>query len=400
MTQKVLYISYDGILEPLGYSQVWSYLRNLSLKNTIFLISFEKKSDLLDKERFMNMKNDCLEHGIQWLPLTYHKSPTALATTYDVLMGFLHSFFYVLKYKIKIVHARSYVSALMGLLLKKLLGIKFIFDMRGLWADEKIDSKAWNKEGALYKITKRFEKSFLLNADTVVSLTNAAVNEIKKFEYLEENNTRYEVITTCADLELFNIDESNLEGEYLGFTLGYVGSVSLWYKFHETLMSFKLLQEIIGDARLVIVNKGQHEFIQKSLMESDIDSSKVKLFSADHTGVAKAMKSMDAGIFFIEPFYSKIASAPTRLGEFLGSGVPCLGNYGVGDMGEILEMNHVGVAISDFSQTSIKMGLNRLIKLSEEDNIKQRCRDVAEDLFALKKGVDAYQRIYNNFETR
>jgi hypothetical protein len=34
------------------------------------------------------------------------------------------------------------------------------------------------------------------------------------------------------------------------------------------------------------------------------------------------MNSMNAGVFFINPFYSKIASAPTKLGEFLGCGVP------------------------------------------------------------------------------
>ena len=40
---KILYISYDGVLEPLGQSQILSYLKNLSLSNKIFLLSFEKK---------------------------------------------------------------------------------------------------------------------------------------------------------------------------------------------------------------------------------------------------------------------------------------------------------------------------------------------------------------------
>ena len=34
---------------------------------------------------------------------------------------------------------------------------------------------------------------------------------------------------------------------------------------------------------------------------------------------------------------AKIASAPTKLAEYLGCGVPCLGNVGVGDMEAILE---------------------------------------------------------------
>ena len=39
---ETLYISIDGIMEPLGYSQVFKYLENLSKDYQINLISFEK----------------------------------------------------------------------------------------------------------------------------------------------------------------------------------------------------------------------------------------------------------------------------------------------------------------------------------------------------------------------
>ena len=42
---KVLYITYDGILEPLGQSQVLNYLEKLSKDHEITLMSFEKKQD-------------------------------------------------------------------------------------------------------------------------------------------------------------------------------------------------------------------------------------------------------------------------------------------------------------------------------------------------------------------
>ena len=42
---KVLYITYDGILEPLGQSQVLNYLEKLSEDHEITLMSFEKKQD-------------------------------------------------------------------------------------------------------------------------------------------------------------------------------------------------------------------------------------------------------------------------------------------------------------------------------------------------------------------
>ena len=38
---SVLYITYDGLLEPLGMSQVWQYLQVLSKTHNIIIISYQ-----------------------------------------------------------------------------------------------------------------------------------------------------------------------------------------------------------------------------------------------------------------------------------------------------------------------------------------------------------------------
>ena len=55
---SILYISYDGLLEPLGYSQVFSYLKFLSLDRPIHIISFEKPADLtnVQDERGLSLR--------------------------------------------------------------------------------------------------------------------------------------------------------------------------------------------------------------------------------------------------------------------------------------------------------------------------------------------------------
>ena len=61
----VLYISYDGILEPLGRSQILSYLKALSSEYRIHLISFEKRKDLSD----LTKKNQVQRKNDKFLPL-------------------------------------------------------------------------------------------------------------------------------------------------------------------------------------------------------------------------------------------------------------------------------------------------------------------------------------------
>ena len=396
----VLYITYDGVLEPLGQSQVLGYLRGLAEYRDIVLMSFEKKEDWDNKPERKRTATSIAAAGIYWHPLRYHKNPSALATLWDITCGFVVGLSLVLRYRLTIVHARSYVSSVVALLLKRIAGVNYIFDMRGFWADERIDGGLWPNGGRLYRIAKWFERKFLLNADVVVSLTQAAVNEMLTFPYLRGTMPSFKVITTCADLKLFQPVQARYKEHHSHrpFTLGYVGSVGVWYLFDETLRCFQLLRELVPDARLHILNRGGHGYIRDRMKAMNIDSDVVQIEATDQSGVARAMQDMDAGIFFIKPVYSKIASAPTKLGEFLGCGVPCLGNTGVGDMAAILENEQVGVALTCFDEDSMRTALKRLLQLKHTDGIKERCREVALRYFSLDEGVRRYAAVYKQLD--
>ena len=141
---RVLYISYDGALEPLGQSQILPYLRGLaSLGAVTTLISFEKHSDIEDINQVKAVQAELAAHEIRWIPLIYHKRPTLLATSFDLLVGLVRAGAVVRKDRVQVIHARSYVAALIAWILNRLLGVRFIFDMRGFWADERVDGGLW-----------------------------------------------------------------------------------------------------------------------------------------------------------------------------------------------------------------------------------------------------------------
>ena len=70
----VLYISYDGLLEPLGESQVLSYIESLSRQFDIDVISFEKASDLKTEKKEI-LKKRLEQKGIKWHCLKYVINP-------------------------------------------------------------------------------------------------------------------------------------------------------------------------------------------------------------------------------------------------------------------------------------------------------------------------------------
>src|SRR5690606_34108279 len=120
-----------------------------------------------------------------WHPQRYHKRFSVLATLWDITVGIVVGLRLVRRHGLGIVHARSYVSSAMALVIKRLAGAKYIFDMRGFWADERVDGGLWPRDGRIYRVAKWFERRFLLNADHVVSLTRAAVRIMQGFDYLQ-----------------------------------------------------------------------------------------------------------------------------------------------------------------------------------------------------------------------
>ena len=392
MIPGVLYISYDGMLEPLGQSQVLAYLKRLAADRPIHLISFEKEDDWANTAERERLACDIAASAIVWHPLRYHKRPTAVATMWDIANGTRLGLWLVLRHGLRIVHARSYVSSVMALAIKRITGTKYLFDMRGFWADERVDGNLWPRTGRMYRVSKGFERRFLLAADHVVSLTHAAVTEMQRFPYLQGHMPPVTVIPTCADLARFKPILS--KPERAGFVLGYVGSAGTWYLFDEVVACFAELLRRRPDARFLIVNRGEHTFIRERLAAAGIPGDTVELRAATHAEVPQQIARMDAGVFFIRPVFSKQASAPTKLAELLGCGVPCLGNAGVGDMAEVLEGERVGVALQAFDQASLAAGLAQLLALVADPSTAARCVAAAQKHFSLDEGVRRYAAVY------
>ncbi len=388
---SVLYISYDGLLEPLGQSQVLGYVEPLARTHRFHILSFEKPRDRADTSAMAAMRARLAGQGIGWTPLAYHKRPTAPATAYDIANGTRAALAIVRREQVRILHLRSYVPAMIALGVRRLADVRFLFDMRGFWADERVDGGLWPRNGRLYRITKGFERRFLEVADHVVTLTHASARELAGWEPVRRRGVPVSVIPTCADLDRF-APPAVRPGP--PFVFGYVGSIGTWYLFRETMAAFRALLSLRPEARLLVVNRHEHEQVRASVREAGIAAERLELVAARHAEVPALVQRMHAAAALIRPCFSKLASAPTKLAEYLGCGVPCLGNDGVGDVREILEDNRVGVSLGDVGEEAIRAGIRRLVSLAEAPDTPARCRAAAERLFSVADGVAAYDRIY------
>lgn len=392
MSQGVLYLSYSGMLEPLGQSQVLAYQERLAAEHPVHILSFERAADLKRVDERVAVARRMEAAGIHWHPMRYHKRLSLLATFWDIFRGAMVGCWLVWRHGLRVVHARSYVASVMALVIKRMTGARYVFDMRGFWADERVDGGIWPVGGARYRGAKWFERGFLLAADHVISLTHAAVREMQRFDYLKGRMPHFTVIPTCANLARFH--PAALKPE--GLVLGYVGSVGTWYMFDEVVSCVARLLRMRPDARLLVVSRSDHAHIRARLAAGGVPDSAVEVQSANHDEMPVQIRRMHAGVFFIKSAFSKQASAPTKLGELLGCGLPCLSYAGVGDMGEVLAENRVGVALEDFDPASVDAGLKQMIELIQDPAITARCVAAAQANFSLEEGVRRYQAVYDS----
>jgi len=401
--KNILYISYDGMTDPLGQSQVIPYLIGLTKKGYSFtILSCEKKDRYAVHRETISSLLSVAE--ISWEPILYTKTPPVFSTLYD---------YYQLKHKAKLlhsrlhfsaVHCRSYIPALLGLWMSRTYQIPFIFDMRGFWADERVDGGLWNLKNPVFKTVynyfKKKETEFLNESAAVVSLTKASKAEMLKWKGLRLNGDKISIIPCCVDTGLFDpekvsADKKQEMRQQLGIeksdvVIGYLGSIGTWYLLDEMMCYFSKLQKKMGKAKFLFVTINPPEEIYASAQKYDVDISDIIITEAARDDVPLMISLFNYSLFFIKPSYSKMSSSPTKQGELMSMGVPVICNAGVGDTDQIVKQYNAGLIVTDWEM---------------DESIRQICegfsnnaveiREGALDFFSLEKGVAAYSTIYD-----
>jgi len=381
---KVIYISYDGISEPVGQSQVLPYLNGLSEKGIkITLISFEKENN--------RRKNICL--NISWLPLSYHKYPVIPATLFDILNGFFRSSALIRKNKTEIIHARGYIPGLIAYLAARLHKVEYLFDMRGFWPEEKIDAGAWKDNGLLYRIIKFLEKRIILNAGHIIVLTEAARDLVRK-KFCREGVS---VIPCCVDLEDQSFDLADRPD--IGLPKGrkivtYSGSIGTFYDFKGMIDFFKVFKGLVPSAFFLILTSADHQGVREILRQNDVSENDYLLRSVSCKETPLYLKQSDFTLAFYNRRLSNRGCSPIKFSESLACGVPVIVSPGIGDCEMIINREKVGIVAR---KEDYRLAAKQMIELlKERDGVAKRCLNTAERYFSLKEGINRYLRAYQD----
>jgi glycosyltransferase involved in cell wall biosynthesis len=400
----ILFISYDGLTDPLGQSQIIPYLKGLTAYGYRFTILSSEKP-----EKFNTHKNSIAGSlkgvPIKWYPIQYHKNPPVISAVWDV---------YLMKRAAKklhrvdpfdMVHTRSGTPALVGLWMKKKFGIKFLNDIRDFYAESRIDSGQWNKSNPIYRkvyhFFKKKEEEQLQLCDGVVCLTNTAKNILKG--RLKNKELPFQVIPCSADMELFNPQrisgiQKQVQRKKLGlanddYIITYLGSIGTWYLINELMDFFNEAIKKIPNVRLLFICPDPVEAIKELIRQHNISSEKIVIIKAARNEVPLLLSLGHFSVFFIKQCYSKQASSPTKHGEMMAMGIPVITNSGVGDLDEIIDKTASGFIVKKVSQEEYNAAISQMTHCHFDP---QKIRSSALEYYNLDNAVLKYKDVYDS----
>lgn len=402
--KNILFISYDGLTDPLGQSQIIPYLAGLSKLGYNFTILTCEKSQnyFLHKE---NVETMIASANLKWVPIMYHKKPAVLSTMYDVMQlkkkaKRLHT-----KERFDMVHTRPGIPALIGLEMKKKFGIKFLNDIREFYADSRIEGKIWNEKNffykKIYKFFKQKEKEAVEKNDGIVCLTFAAQKIIKEWREYKINRP-FQVIPCSVDTNLFDANKldfslkerfkKQLKIEEEDFIISYLGSLGTWYLIKEMIEFFKIISDKNPAAKFLFISPAPKEAIIKEARKCGLNENKIMIKKAKRNEVPVLLSFSKLSVFFIKSCYSKQSSSPTKLAEIMAMGIPVITNSGIGDVEEIVEKYHSGIVLKELNDSSFKSVAELICK--KNDFKENEIRKAAEEFYNLDNAVEKYYEIY------
>jgi glycosyltransferase involved in cell wall biosynthesis len=427
--KDILYLTYNGLCQPLGQSQVIPYIIGLSKQGYKFtVLSFEHHYEKDFEKEYQKVKAQLDNAGIGWIALKYHRYPRFFSSVYDIMHGIVKAILFYIKEPYYIVHARGHVTGMMALVLKRLLRTKFIFDMRDLMVDEKVDAGQWQYTSISYKITKYTERLMLKGSDAIVVLTEKIKTYLKSFTYI---NAPITVIPTCVDLNRFPMrqethilqktskedgnnspipsllkrgtllldkDHRQQMRQGLGIedkiVIVYSGSIGTYYLFEKMAEFVKAIKAYETKVHFLLLNRNEHKYALEILREYGVSAQDYTIKAVSPDEMHEYLWASDIGLFFYKPTFSRVSTFPTKFAEYLACGLPVIGNVGVGDTEEIILENNLGSVVYKFAEEEYKTAFATALALTKDNDFQNRAIRFVNKNMSVEVGVKRYQEIY------
>lgn len=399
----VLYLSHNGMTEPLGQSQVLPYLRGVvqALRGALRVTLLACEPSGTAAEAPARLAAELAPLGIRYLPLRRRPTPRLRDKVGDSAA--------LLRHALRaarspwgppaLVHGRGQLPTAVALALRALRpGCRVIYDCRGLLTDEYLDMGHWRRGEPRQRLTAAAETRLLRGADRVVVLTQALRDELRAGPWrARPEGVVY--IPCCVDTARFRPDpaararaRAALGVDDDSLLLVFAGSMARY----DMAACLRLLAALRArrPARLLLLTRAAADPVRARAAADGLPADALRVVAAAPGDVPGWLAGCDLAAAFLQPWRSSIATSPTKVGEYLAAGLPTAVSAGIAD-GDRLRSPGLFAAAPGDPQAISALAAGMLALLWDPQAARAAARASALRHFALDTiGVARYRALY------
>lgn len=401
MADPILYLTFDGVLQPLAYSQVVRVLVRLGQRGFDYrLLSLERPEHLEDGARVARLRGELESAGVLWFPIPSAPMRVASRALSTVRRALSAAARIVRSERIRLVHARGYQSAGVAAALLRTHGVPYIFDARGCWIEERAAPGEWFGGALSYAAGKLVEQRLFRDAAAVVTLTELQATDVREGIFGPPGKPVI-VVPTCADYDAFYICErrpgrpsagipeavrSRLEGKLV---VGLVGSLNRSYEPARTMELVRAILDRRADAHLLVLSSQEREY-RDLLAATGIADDRVTLTSAPHDRMTEWVHWIDWAPTLLGKSVAKRGSMPTKLAEFFAAGVRPIHHGCNEEAASWVRRAGSGIVLDELSRGAIEDAASAASAAPLDVQLLYRARARTAPHFSLASGVERY----------
>ena len=361
------YVTIDSLSEGVGSSQITPLISRLSKSGLkINLISYEKTNPTSEQLAYFK------SIGVEWNFRDFGANGLMGG------VGRLNSLRQEIP-RTNLIHARSDIPAVSAIASRQ---APVLWDVRSLWADQKVMIQKSIVNKTLYGIYRGLESIAASRSMGMSTLTSAVV------PILEQRHKRLPllrtVVPTAVDLDYFKLNPLMPTHARALFS----GTYNEYYDLNLSALFMEEFRKHIAVET--------HWARPKESNKSNIGVGESKVFPSSQTGMANLIPGYSFGVSIckMDAGPSLAAAMPTKIGEFLACGRPIVVNKGLGDMDQFIEEFDAGV-ILDGTPSNLVESATKLASLLSDTDTPRRCRALAEKYFSMGVGANKYLDLYS-----
>jgi glycosyltransferase involved in cell wall biosynthesis len=394
---RVLYVVYWGAAEPLGRSLVLPAVQRLArLGVDLTLVTYEKPADWSRRSEMDAIRAGLDSEGVRWLPLRYHKRPKVPATLFDVAHGAARGLLARDRARFDVVHARTFVGGLMGLLLAPTLRAPLVYHNEGFYPDEQVDGGVWERGSLPHRTAGWLERRLYARAEGIIAVSERGREQIEQLPEVRRRSAPVTVVPSCVNLELFRPPAARPKRSR-GLRLVYIGSVGARYMLDAIARFVAVASRELGRVELRVLTRESPDLVRSVLLGAGLTPQSFSVGYVRHETIPEELARHDAGLFFLTRGLSEHGCSPTKIGEYWACGLPVVSTANVSDTDQIIRRERVGTIVVEHSDEHYRHVLRELLALLDDSDLPRRCRRAAEDHYDLSIGcerqVELYRRI-------